>query len=92
MERMQKKLEKKKQRAILKMQNKMDIEEGDRRKKDTQRAIWSDPKFEGEQRRRKIQKKRLTRGQKGDADRAIVVKKPKHLFSGKLGRGKRDRR
>lgn len=34
----------------------------------------------------------MRRGQTGDADRRVDVKKPKHLFSGKIGRGTRDRR
>lgn len=48
--------------------------------------------MDAEKRRRKIQKKVFVRGQTGDADRRVDVKKPKHLFSGKTGRGTRDRR
>lgn len=39
-----------------------------------------------------IAKKINKRGLKGEADRFIGVKKPKHLFAGKRGVGKTDRR
>lgn len=58
----------------------------------TERAKWNDPKKQPEILRRKIQKKRMMRGQQSDADRLVVSKMPKHLFSGKRGIGKTDRR
>jgi len=33
-----------------------------------------------------------TTGARGESDRKIVTKMPKHLFSGKRGNGKTDRR
>jgi nucleolar GTP-binding protein len=42
---------------------------------------------------KKSQRKLLNREARiGEADRAIICKKPKHLFSGKRGMGKTDRR
>lgn len=67
-------------------------EESSKKQRKSERSKWNNPLLAVEQRRRKIQKKVLNRGQIGDADRRIDVKKPKHLFSGKLGRGSRDRR
>lgn len=58
----------------------------------TQRGKWANPKEKTEIFRRKIQKKTLDAGQRGDGDRAIYSKMPKHLFSGKRGIGKTDRR
>lgn len=69
----------------------MEIEESKPEKKSL-RDKWTDPSQGAEKRRRKIQKKTLVRGQSGDADHRINVKKPKHLFAGKTGRGTRDRR
>ena len=40
----------------------------------------------------KAQRKRGKEARKGEGDRVILNMKPKHLFSGKLGRGQRDRR
>ena len=68
----------------------MEIEGGE--KTVTLRGAYNDPSFEGEKKRRKIQKKRLVRGQKGDSDRSIFVKKPKHLFAGKMGNGTSNKR
>jgi nucleolar GTP-binding protein len=45
-----------------------------------------------ERRRRKIQKKDFKEGQKGEGDRHVYNLRPKHLLSGKTGRGTRDRR
>ncbi|EDX06339.1 nucleolar GTP-binding protein 1 [Drosophila simulans] len=42
--------------------------------------------------KRDIAKKVTSRGLKGEADRFIGTKMPKHLFSGKRGNGKTDRR
>lgn len=39
-----------------------------------------------------IAKKVKKQGLKGEADRFIGMKKPKHLFAGKRGIGKTDRR
>ena len=42
---------------------------------------------------KKMQKKTFARvGKSGESDRHIAVKKPKHLYSGKRGMGKTDRR
>lgn len=41
---------------------------------------------------RAISKKVKKQGLKGEADRFIGTKKPKHLFAGKRGIGKTDRR
>lgn len=42
---------------------------------------------------KKSQRKLLNKeSRQGEADRSISVKKPKHLFSGKRGMGKTDRR
>lgn len=70
----------------------MEIEDDSMSKRKSERSKWNNPLLDVEKRRRKIQKKVLNRGQIGDADRRIDVKKPKHLFSGKTGRGTRDRR
>lgn len=40
----------------------------------------------------KKQKTRNRMGKAGEADRVITTKMPKHLFSGKRGMGKTDRR
>lgn len=41
---------------------------------------------------RKAQKPSQREARKGEGDRKIFVKKPKHLFAGKRGIGKTDRR
>lgn len=41
---------------------------------------------------RKKQRNLQQEARKGEADRHIFVKRPKHLFSGKRGLGKTDRR
>ncbi|VDD94044.1 unnamed protein product [Enterobius vermicularis] len=41
---------------------------------------------------RKAQRPAQRQARKGESDRSIVIKKPKHLFSGKRGIGKTDRR
>lgn len=41
---------------------------------------------------RKAQKERNHQAKKGEGDRVILDMKPKHLFSGKRGSGKTDRR
>ena len=46
--------------------------------------------YKGERMKRKVQKKIFKAGLKGDGDRGIYTKKPKHLFSGKMGTGTRD--
>lgn len=61
-----------------------------KRQRETERAKWMKNDQFVEKKRRKIQKKSLRDGQMGDADRHIYTKKPKHLYSGKLGRGKTD--
>ena len=58
----------------------------------SQRAEYFKPGHTAEIKRRKIQKKSLKNGQAGDADRHVYDWKPKHLFSGKRGIGKNDRR
>jgi nucleolar GTP-binding protein len=45
-----------------------------------------------EKKRRKLTKTRYKLGKKGEGDHWIPDLKPKHLFSGKMGIGKRDRR
>jgi nucleolar GTP-binding protein len=40
----------------------------------------------------KAQRKMNKRAKTGEADRVIITKMPKHLFSGKRGNGKTDRR
>eukprot|EP00842_Homolaphlyctis_polyrhiza_P001950 jgi/Hompol1/2756/HPOL_001450-RA len=49
-------------------------------------------KTEAENILRKAQKKRNLLAKRGEADRVIQVKMPKHLFAGKRGGGKTDRR
>lgn len=56
------------------------------------RSEWNKPEKFVENKRRKIQKKAMNKGQAGDADRHIYTKMPRHLFSGKTGLGTRDRR
>lgn len=56
------------------------------------RAEYFKPTHKAEVKRRKIQKKSLKHGEAGDADRHVYSWMPKHLFSGKRGRGKTDRR
>lgn len=58
----------------------------------SQRAEYFKPTHKAEIKRRKIQKVHLNNGQAGDADRHVYDWKPKHLFSGKRGIGKNDRR
>ena len=58
----------------------------------SQRAKYTDPKFEGEKRKRKIAKKYFTRGQAGEGDRSVINWKPKHLFAGKMGKGTSNKR
>ena len=58
----------------------------------SQRAEYFKPTHKAEVKRRKIQKKHLKHGQAGDADRHVYSWMPKHLFSGKRGIGKNDRR
>jgi nucleolar GTP-binding protein len=79
----------------LKNQNGMEIEDKKvnsihKRQRDTERAKWMKEGTFVEKKRRKIQKMSLKDGQMGDADRHIYTKKPRHLYSGKLGRGKTD--
>lgn len=76
--------------------NDMEIEDDSvidrRRTKTSLRAEWNKPDKFVETKRRKIQKKSLREGQAGDADRHIYTKMPRHLYSGKIGLGTRDRR
>lgn len=79
--------------------NKMEMEEEPTRSRSTahtrspsQRAEYFKPTHQAEVKRRKIQKISLKNGQAGDADRHVYSWKPKHLFSGKRGIGKADRR
>jgi nucleolar GTP-binding protein len=58
----------------------------------SQRAEWFKADNKSEIRRRKIQKISLTHGESGDADRRIIVKKPKHLFAGKSSMGTANKR
>lgn len=75
----------------------MDIEDNDgiidrKRTKASLRGEWNKPTQFVETKRRKIQKKAMMQGQAGDADRHIYTKMPRHLYSGKMGLGTRDRR
>ena len=56
----------------------------------SRRAEFTNKNYKGEKMKRKIQKKIFKAGLKGDGDRGIYTKKPKHLFSGKMGNGTRD--
>lgn len=49
-------------------------------------------RIQAERDRKRAQKKMNLHGRKGEADRHIAVKKPRHLFAGKRGMGKTDRR
>ncbi|KXS18591.1 P-loop containing nucleoside triphosphate hydrolase protein [Gonapodya prolifera JEL478] len=49
-------------------------------------------KLDAEKLRNKAQTQRNLHGRQGDADRHVSVKLPKHLFAGKRGIGKTDRR
>ncbi len=73
----------------MKRQSGMETEEPQR---ETIRQFYNRPDQLVEQRRRKIQKKDFKDGQKGEGDRHVYNLRPKHLFSGKTGRGTRDRR
>lgn len=85
-----------KSRSLKANQSGMDLETDsvmDRRRSGASlRAEWNKPERFEESKRRKIQKKSLKQGQAGDADRHIYTKMPRHLFSGKMGLGTRDRR
>jgi nucleolar GTP-binding protein len=56
----------------------------------SRREEFTKKQYKGERIKRKIQKKIFKAGLKGDGDRGIYTKKPKHLFSGKMGNGTRD--
>lgn len=56
----------------------------------SRRAELNHKSYKGERMKRKVQKKIFKAGLKGDGDRGIYTKKPKHLFSGKMGNGTRD--
>lgn len=56
----------------------------------SRRAELNHKSYRGERMKRKVQKKIFKAGLKGDGDRGIYTKKPKHLFSGKMGNGTRD--
>ena len=58
----------------------------------SQRDKWFKSDNVAEMRRRKIQKQSLKRGEAGDADRRVTVKKPKHLFAGKMSMGTSNKR
>lgn len=58
----------------------------------SQREKWFKSDNVAEMRRRKIQKQSLKRGEAGDADRRVTVKKPKHLFAGKMSMGTSNKR
>ncbi|MFH4974975.1 hypothetical protein AB6A40_001684 [Gnathostoma spinigerum] len=49
-------------------------------------------RMKAEKIKRKGQKMMQQDARKGEADRAVFVKQPKHLFTGKRGVGKADRR
>ena len=77
--------------------NNMEMEDEDgivdrKRTRASLRAEWNKPDKFVETKRRKIQKKALKEGQAGDADRHIYTKMPRHLYSGKMSLGTRDRR
>ena len=63
-----------------------------KRSRTSLRAEWNKPALFVESKRRKIQKKSLKEGQAGDGDRHVYTKMPRHLFSGKMSNGTRDRR
>jgi len=84
-------------RSLRANQSGMDLESTDgiidrKRTNASLRAEWNKPEQFVESKRRKIQKKAMMKGQAGDADRHIYTKMPRHLFSGKMGLGTRDRR
>lgn len=86
-------------KKLAKESSKMEVEQVPRRTRSeshmrspSQRAEYFKPTHTAEIKRRKIQKKSLVKGQAGDADRHVYDWKPKHLFSGKRGIGKNDRR
>ena len=56
----------------------------------SRRGEYNRKEYKGEKMKRKIQKKIFKAGLKGDGDRGIYTKKPKHLFSGKMGNGTSD--
>jgi nucleolar GTP-binding protein len=99
-ERVNKKIETNAQNKSLKNDKSsagMEVEDQDgiidrRRNKTTLRSEWNQPTKFVETKRRKIQKKAMKEGQAGDADRHIYTKMPRHLYSGKIGLGTRDRR
>jgi nucleolar GTP-binding protein len=92
--RAQRKLENQKRLETKKMMNNLNIEDKrtSLKNKKTLRSTWNDKSQATEVRRRKIQKRVLTQGQKGDADRHVYDLKPKHLNSGKRGIGSNERR
>ncbi|KAI8971222.1 GTP binding protein 4 [Pilobolus umbonatus] len=49
-------------------------------------------KTEADKQKKLVQKQSAKLGKRGESDRAIQTKMPKHLFSGKLSMGSRDRR
>ena len=56
----------------------------------SRRGEFNRKEYKGEKMKRKVQKKIFKAGLKGDGDRGIYTKKPKHLFSGKMGKGTKD--
>ncbi len=91
--RSQEKLAKRRSSKMRREMSKMTIEEPKSyRYKKSERAKWNDPKSKLVKRSRKIQKKRFTQGQSGVGDHRIFVKKPKHLFAGKMGNGTSNKR
>ncbi|KAI8332723.1 GTP binding protein 4 [Choanephora cucurbitarum] len=49
-------------------------------------------KLEADKQKKNVQKQQSKHGKRGEADRHILTKMPKHLFSGKRGMGTTDRR
>lgn len=58
----------------------------------SQRGQYNVKSYKGEKLKRRIQKKIFKAGLKGDGDRGMYTKKPKHLFSGKMSNGTNDYR
>lgn len=88
------KFENQKRLEMKKMMKNMNVEDRVAKVKNrkTERGMWNTLDQKTEKRRRKIQKRVLTQGQKGDSDRHVYDLKPKHLNSGKRGIGSNDRR
>lgn len=92
--RAKRKLENQKKLEMKLLMNNMNVEDRKSKVKNrkTERGMWNRVDQKTEKRRRKIQKRVLTQGQKGDSDRHVYDLKPKHLNSGKRGIGSNDRR